>query len=262
MLQTILNFLASLAMIVGLSLPVASNAMTTTVFDAGSLIKGSGPAVYYYAENGKRYVFPNSKTYFTWYSDFSGVVQIPDRMLSTIPIGGNVTYRPGVKMVKITTDPRVYIVDSGAVLRHVASEEIAKTLYNLNWNNQIDDVPDAFFTNYTIGNPVDQASDFSPADVMTQITTISKNKRIDETMAVISIGDKLTGFVPTSITVKQGTTVTWKNQDSKEHKVMGTGFQSQNLKYQESYNHTFNHVGDFEYHDDLNTAIQGTIHVR
>ena len=45
---------------------------------SGDLIKMAGnTSVYYLGADGKRYVFPNSTTYFSWYSDFSGVVTIP-----------------------------------------------------------------------------------------------------------------------------------------------------------------------------------------
>ena len=39
----------------------------------GDLIKGPNATVYYYGQNGQRYVFPTPNTYFTWYSDFSSV---------------------------------------------------------------------------------------------------------------------------------------------------------------------------------------------
>jgi hypothetical protein len=133
--------LATSAMLVA---PVASQAATTTAFSPGDLIKGSGSTVYYFGPDGRRYVFPNDKTYFTWFSDFSKVKQVPDGVLGTIPLARqNITYRPGKKMVKITTDPRTYVVDQGGVLRHIGSEQLAETLYGLNWKNQIDDVPDA-----------------------------------------------------------------------------------------------------------------------
>lgn len=58
----------------------------------GSLIKGPGSAaVYYYATNGKRYVFPNEKTYLTWYANFSTVLSVTSSELAAMPIGGNVT---------------------------------------------------------------------------------------------------------------------------------------------------------------------------
>ena len=85
---------------------------------SGDLIKlqcatGSGVndpcrAVYYLGADGKRYVFPNQPTYNTWYPDFSGVQIVSSTEMSSYPIGGNVTYRPGVKLVKINTDPKVY----------------------------------------------------------------------------------------------------------------------------------------------------------
>jgi hypothetical protein len=121
---------------------------------AGGLIKGSLPAVYYCGKDGKRYVFVNSRVYFTWYPDFSGVQIISDTDLANIPLGGNITYRPGVKMVKIQTDPKVYAVARGGVLRWVETEAIAARLYGANWNKMVDYIPDAFFVNYKVGTPI------------------------------------------------------------------------------------------------------------
>lgn len=119
----------------------------------GDLIKMTGNAsVYYLASDGKRYVFPNSTTYFSWYTDFSGVVTIPAAELQSYPLGGNVTMRPGTKLVKVTTDPSVYAVEPNGVLRKIQSEAQAAALYGTNWNKRVVDVPDAFFTNYTTGS--------------------------------------------------------------------------------------------------------------
>jgi hypothetical protein len=124
---------------------------------AGSLIKASGAAVYYYASNGKRFVFPNEKTYKTWFSDFSSVVTITDAELAAIQIGGNIVYRPGTRLVKITTDPKVYAVSAHGTLHWITSEAIANQLYGATWNQMIDDVSDAFFTNYTYGADITSA---------------------------------------------------------------------------------------------------------
>ncbi|MFA6514245.1 MAG: hypothetical protein WCT50_03105 [Patescibacteria group bacterium] len=119
---------------------------------AGDLIKMDGlSAVYYLSDNGKRYVFPNSTTYFSWYADFSGVVTIPAAELQSYPIGGNVVMRPGTKMIKITTDPSVYAVEPNGVLRKIGSESQASALYGTNWNKRIVDVADSYFVNYTVG---------------------------------------------------------------------------------------------------------------
>jgi len=120
---------------------------------AGDLIKMDGlSSVYYLGSDGKRYVFPNEATYMSWYSDFSGVVTITASELQSYPIGGNVVMRPGTKLVKITTDPSVYAVEPNGVLRKIQSEAQAAALFGTNWNKRIVDVPDAFFTNYTIGS--------------------------------------------------------------------------------------------------------------
>lgn len=122
---------------------------------AGDLIKMDGlSSVYYLGNDGKRYVFPNEATYFSWYADFSGVVTIPASELQSYPLGGNVTMRPGTKLVKITTDPSVYAVEPNGVLRKIQNESQAAALYGTNWNKRIVDLADAFFTNYTIGSPL------------------------------------------------------------------------------------------------------------
>jgi len=124
---------------------------------AGDLIKMDGlSSVYYLGADGKRYVFPNETTYFSWYSDFSGVVTIPQSELESYPLGANVTIRPGTKLVKITTDPKVYAVESNGTLKWIPDEDTAKALYGDNWASRVVDVPDAFFTNYTVSE--DQVS--------------------------------------------------------------------------------------------------------
>ena len=144
---------------------------------SGDLIKTSASAsVYYLGANSKRYVFPNDKGYFTWYSNFSGVKTISQTELESYPIGGNVTYKPGAKMVKITTDPKVYAVGMNGTLRWVKSEALAKALYGDMWNKQIDDVPDAFFVNYTIGSEISDASQFDKVAQATAATSINADK--------------------------------------------------------------------------------------
>lgn len=152
-------------------------------------IKGSGPTVYWHASNGKRYVFPNNATYQSWrMSPPEPVTTIGDVELYTIPIGGNMTYRPGSRLVKITTDPRVYAVARYGVLRWVTSEQVARTLYGQNWAQMVDDLPDEFFANYTIGAPINSGSDYNAASEMNAAVTPS-----DNISAQASVGGTNTG---------------------------------------------------------------------
>ncbi len=144
--------------------------------DDGNAQNLSDTAVYYYAQNGKRYVFPNEKTYFTWFTDFSTVKTIPIDQMSLIPIGGNVTYHPGTRMVKFQTDVKTYMVTRGGVLRWVKTEDVAQGWFGANWNQHVDDISEAFFVNYTFGEPVENALDLALDVIRNGTQTIDRDK--------------------------------------------------------------------------------------
>jgi len=180
----------------------------------GDLIKASGPAVYYYSNDGKRYVFPNEKTYFSWYANFSSVKTITDAELAAIMIGGNVVIRPGTKLVKITTDPKVYAVsDSCGMLHWVTTEAIATSLYGSNWAQRVVDVPDSFFGDYQVGSaistavhPDGQLITYS-GDSNTYIVVGGQKRKL--TSAGISANNlNVANAVPTTITYSNGSDVT------------------------------------------------------
>ncbi len=158
MLKKVFSTFVSLTTIVwsvGIGTLVMPGMASAATLTAGDLIKASGPAVYYYAADGMRYVFPNEKTYFSWYNDFSAVKTITDSELAAISMGSiNVTMRPGTKLVKITTDPKVYAVTKCGTLHWLESEAVAKALYGDAWATRVVDVPDAYFSNYTVGSSI------------------------------------------------------------------------------------------------------------
>lgn len=157
---------------------LAAGTLHSASVPAGTLIKASTPAVYYVGADGKRYVFPNDKTYFTWYADFSRVTAVTDQELASYAIGGNVTYRPGVKLVKIQSDPKVYAVDKGGALRWLKTEAAAIALYGSGWSKQVDDMPDSFFVNYISGLDINSASDFAPSSATSGSATIDADKAL------------------------------------------------------------------------------------
>ncbi|HTK05132.1 MAG TPA: hypothetical protein VL500_06100 [Candidatus Eisenbacteria bacterium] len=110
-------------------------------------------AVYYCGRDGKRYVFPNQETYFSWYPNFTGITVISAATMAQISIGGNITFKPG-SLVKIQTDPDVYVVSLGGVLRLIPTEATAVALFGAHWADLVHDVPDVFFLNYVIGAPM------------------------------------------------------------------------------------------------------------
>ena len=160
--------------ILGLILPTAFAFAATA---PGSLIKGPGDSVYYLGQDAKRYVFPTANTYKSWYTDFSSVQTISATELASYTLGGNVTYKPGARMIKITTDPKVYAISAGGVLRWVQNEDTASALYGADWNKKIDDVSDTFFTDYSVGSPIIHASDFIPSSAMQSAISIDIDKK-------------------------------------------------------------------------------------
>lgn len=132
-------------------------------------------AVYYFGRDGRRHAFPNANVYFTWYSDFSRVVEVSDAFLASVPLGRNVTYRPGIRLVKFTTVNRVYAVGRGGVLRWITTEDLARQLYGYNWATQVDDIADVFYTNYTFGSDIYTSGQFNPAGEAALAPTIDDN---------------------------------------------------------------------------------------
>lgn len=120
-------------------------------------------AVYYVGMDGKRHAFPNSRVYFSWYVDFNAVHAVTAERLGQYVLGANVTYRPGNRMVKFTTDPKVYAVADGGILHWVKTEDLARAYYGTQWNTHVDDIVDAFYTNYTFGAAIDTEASYSPA---------------------------------------------------------------------------------------------------
>ncbi len=121
----------------------------------GKLIKGESTSSVYYISGEERFVFPNEQIYKSWYEDFDDVETVNDSELADYALGGNVTYRPGTRLVKLTNNPKVYVVEPGGVLRWVTSETIALSLYGSDWASRVDDLADGFFTSYEIGNDLE-----------------------------------------------------------------------------------------------------------
>lgn len=143
--------------------------------DDSNVLTLSDTAVYYYASNGKRYVFPNEKVYYTWYPNFNNVRILTIEEMALIPIGGNITYRPASKLVKFQTDPKVYLPTKGGILRWAKTEEIVRTWFGNDWNQNVDDISEAFHVNYTFGEPINGPYDVSLQVIADTARTVNAN---------------------------------------------------------------------------------------
>jgi len=70
-------------------------------------------------------------------------------------------------------------------------------------------------------------------------------------------------FDPASMTVARGTTVTWTNMDTVGHTVVAADntFSSETLGNGQSYSHTFNDIGIFEYKCGIHPTMSGKVTV-
>lgn len=244
------------------SIPQASALTPLSSIQGGDLIKGANnPAVYFMGADGFRYVFPNDKTYFSWYSNFNTVKVIADADLPKIQIGGNVTYKPGARMIKIQSDPKTYAVAEGGVLRHVSTEAVAIALYGSDWNKKIDDVADGFFGNYKIGDAITQANQYVTSEVLSGTTDINDDKDL---MAPANITITNTGFSPVDVTIEPGQGVRFTNNGTVNHNATsdnltwGTG----TLKPGGSKIVRFEEAGTYTFFDGLNASATGAVYVQ
>jgi plastocyanin len=72
------------------------------------------------------------------------------------------------------------------------------------------------------------------------------------------------GFVPRSVTITAGDSVTWRNADKVPHQVVANGgqFASPILAAGKTYTHRFAPSGTFHYHDGLHPTVRGTVVVK
>ena len=69
-------------------------------------------------------------------------------------------------------------------------------------------------------------------------------------------------FQPAELTVKVGTTVTWKNHDDIPHAVVSAGkFRSKTLDTDDSFSFTFTAAGEYKYFCSLHPHMTGMIKV-
>lgn len=126
-----------------------------TDLDCFDLVRSvNSSSVYCLMTNNERLPFPNDLTFHSWFPNFDDVHFVDDSYIQEFELRRNVTYRPGT-LIKIATTPEVYVVvDAFGTIRHIANEQRAIDIWGENWAGLVHDVPDVFFANYTIGQPI------------------------------------------------------------------------------------------------------------
>lgn len=123
---------------------------------SGKLIKAAGnPAVYLAADDGRRYVFSGPGQFNGWFNgDFSSVRTVSSTKIAAMPLAGIVMYRPGYKLLKVSSQPQLYTVGKDGQLHWVRSQEVVTTLFGQSWNQSIELVDSTLVADYGVGQPI------------------------------------------------------------------------------------------------------------
>ncbi len=119
-----------------------------TVYPAGSLLtlesleKG---AVYLIGVDEKKYMFPDEKTFMTWYENFADVITVNQETLDAYPEGGQVPYKAGVKLMTHKNTNNVYTVGENGQLIQISDEATAVKFYGSHWQDLVNDVDPGIF---------------------------------------------------------------------------------------------------------------------
>lgn len=128
------------------------------VMKDGDLIKlADSPAVYIMKADGKKHLFANEPTFWSYYTgawsnlkqDGSVVFisQVSQADFDFIPIGNNITVKPGSKLIRFSNSPRIYLVYNGNRLKYIAEQLISKK-FGDNWKNTLVTIQGGFENDY------------------------------------------------------------------------------------------------------------------
>lgn len=117
--------------------------------------------IYYYAADGKRYVFQDILVFKSWFGDYpqEKIAFESSEAMSQSPLGGNVFLRPG-SLLQSATLLDTFIVYKNANISPVADLKLLEKFYGTDWKNKVVILPDYYFSQYVMGKPIKSASDF------------------------------------------------------------------------------------------------------
>jgi CSLREA domain-containing protein len=122
-----------------------------------SLVKTNhNDTVYMIDIDQTRRPFVNREIFFTWYEDFRFVRIISELEMSSIALGPPMLPRPGMALIKLADDLKVYAVEHNMILRWIPNESTARFMYGELWQSQVLELEPYLFARYTIGVPLSE----------------------------------------------------------------------------------------------------------
>lgn len=104
--------------------------------------------IYYLGDDGRRHPFADERVFASWSANQIQVRSLPEDQLASIPLGGTVIYKPGTRLIKFESIPKVYDMDDNGWLHWIKTPELAAAQYGADWQSRLDVVSDAYYINY------------------------------------------------------------------------------------------------------------------
>ncbi len=136
----------------------------------GSIVKGETLDFWYwYGNDTNRYSFLSHDVVESWFPDAAtrpAITAVRDTVLASITLNGFIGYKPGTRLIKISSDPKIYAISEGMKLRWLENEKIIEQIYGSSWRDLLITVPDVVFIEYVVGDSVVRVSDYNFKDEM------------------------------------------------------------------------------------------------
>ncbi|MCC6639293.1 hypothetical protein IT409_01905 [Candidatus Falkowbacteria bacterium] len=123
--------------------------VATDVEKSKVVVLSDNGSVYYYGADGKRYIFPTQETFASWFGDYVPAKSLPLEEMQKVPLGGNVTMKPGT-LLTTESDPKIYLITQDSTISPV-DERVLEVVYGKDYKNRVIDIPNYYFTNYSYG---------------------------------------------------------------------------------------------------------------
>ena len=138
-------------------------------------------------------------------------------VIADIQIGGNATYKPGIKMIKINSDPTVYVVSEGGEIRGIPSGGGSRRSLRLKLEPTDRRCPRWILLQLSPGDPTSKmASQFDADAEEADAFSIDADKGL-QTYLTVSIADN--EFSSSELTLDAGRAVRFVNDGDTKHRL-------------------------------------------
>lgn len=132
----------------------------------GSIIKGETlNFIYWYGYDQNRYTFISKEAVESWFPESASkppLTKVSDVTLASIALNGFVGYKPGTRLLKISSDEKIYALSAEMLLHWIETEDLIEKIFGPSWKDILITIPDVFFIKYAIGDSIVRFSDYDP----------------------------------------------------------------------------------------------------